>query len=425
MWGKICEKSNIEEAARKALKGKPLTRDRRKLLNNWDGCIEEIRQSLIDQTYHFGKLYSFVVHEPKEREIHCPHFYPDRVLHHCLINVIAPLVESKFIANTFGSINGRGVALAASKIKEVVKQHPDGYFVQVDVSQFYRSINHAVLKQQIRRVIKCPQTLEMCDRIIDVNPEGLAIGVYPSQYFANLYLSGIDHWVKEVARVKHYFRYMDDMLFIVPDKAAAHQLLSSFEPQIANLKLALKNNVRIAPIVTGIDFIGYKFYPTHTRLRKRIKLRMQRTLRRLCKRNASDVEIKRKTASHFGWCKHANCRNLLRTTFKDKIYLYEKNMEIKRLSDIKAKQNWFGLDKERRVSIEALMGVEIAFFEHITTAIKGEEKCVVRFAYPSNQSDNHYFITRSDVIKDRLDKDKDLMPFIATVKKIKNYTIYE
>lgn len=425
LWSKICEKSNIEEAARKSLKGKPLTRDRRRLLDNWDVCIEEIRQSLIDETYQFGDLYSFVVHEPKEREIHCPHFFPDRVLHHCVMNVINPLFEDKFISGTFGSIKRRGVAMAANKVKEAIKTHPNWYFLQIDVRQFYHSINHDVMKQQIRRVIKCKQTIEMCDRIIDVHSPGLAIGVYPSQYFANLLLSPVDHYVKEVARIKHYYRYMDDMLFIVHDKHCAHRLLSQLTVEIEKLGLTIKNNVRIAPLAVGVDFIGYKFFPTHTLLRKRIKLKMQRTLRRLRKRNATDEEIKRKTASHFGWCKHANCRNLLRSTFKDKIYLYKHNMEIKRLSEIKELKNWFGLGKEKRVSIESLFGVEIAFFDHIVTPIKGEPKIIVKFAYPDHADDFHYFITRSDVIMDRIEKDKELMPFIATIKKIKNYTSYE
>lgn len=425
LWSKICERSNIEDAARKALKGKPLTRDRRKLIENWDESIDKIQVSLNDQTYQFGELYSFLVHEPKEREIHCPHFYPDRVLHHCLMNVLSPLFYEKFISNTFGSINGRGVALAAAKVKDAIKSHKDWYFLQIDVRQFYHSIDHDVMKNLIRRVIKCKQTIEMCDRIIDVHSPGLAIGVYPSQYFANLYLSPIDHWAKEVARVKHYYRYMDDMLFIVPDKHSAHQILSQLTIEIEKIGLTIKNNVRIAPFWVGIDFIGYKFFPTHTLLRKRIKLKMQRTLRRLRKRNATDEEIKRKTASHFGWCKHADCRNLLRSTFEDKIYLYKNQMEIKRLSDIKELKNWFGLGKDRRVSIESLFGIEIAFFEHIITPIKGENKIIIKFAYPDNTDEFYYFITRSDVIMDRIEKDKELMPFLATIKKVKNYTSYE
>ena len=100
-------------------------------------------------------------------------------------------------------------------------------------------------------------------------------------------------------------------------------------------------------------------------------------------------------------------------------------MEIKRLSDIKELKNWFGLGKDRRVSIESLFGIEIAFFEHIITPIKGENKIIIKFAYPDKTDEFYYFITRSDVIMDRIEKDKELMPFFATIKKVKNYTSYE
>lgn len=174
-----------------------------------------------------------------------------------------------------------------------------------------------------------------------------------------------------------------------------------------------------------MDFMGYKFYPTHTLLRKRIKQHMQRRVRELAARDVSDEEFKRKTASFFGWCKHADCRNLLRTTFKEKLTLYANNMEFKRLSQIRDAENWFGLSREKRVSIESLFNADIIFFEHLITTIKNETKVVVKFAFPDSPEDYRYFITRSDVIRDRLERDKDVMPFIATIKKIKNYTAYE
>lgn len=168
--------------------------------------------------------------------------------------------------------------------------------------------------------------------------------------------------------------------------------------------------------------MGYKFYPTHTLLRKRIKQRMQRRVRDLCKKAVPDDEFKQKTASHFRWCKHANCLNLLRTTFNDKLTLYSKNMEFKRLSEIRDAENWFGLPRDKRVSIESLFNADIIFFEHLITTIKNETKVVVKFAFPDSPEDYRYFITRSDVIRDRLERDKDVMPFIATIK---NYTAYE
>lgn len=424
LWSQIASRKNIEDAAMKAIKGKH-NKHIDMFLSKKDELIDQIEVSLQKRDYRFGRFYSFVVHEPKRREIFCPNFYPDRILHHCLMNVIKPVMISKFTADTYGCIPGRGIASLAENIKRAVSANPDWYFLQIDIAKFYQSIDHDIAKQLFRRIIKCQHTIAMMDAFIDSHTPGVPIGAYPSQYIGNMMLSPVDHWVKEVAHIQHYFRYMDDMLFLLPNKESCHQLLCDLNEQITSLNLSIKNNVRIAPISIGIDYVGYKFYPTHTLLRKRIKIKMQRVVRKLRKWNVSDRKFKRRTASHFGWCMHADCRNLLRKTFNEKIYLYEKNMEIKRLSDIKAKQNWFGIDKDKRVSIEKLFGVEIAFFEHLTAVIKGEPKCVIRFAYPDRPDDFHFFITRSDVIMDRLDRDKELMPFLATVRKEKNYTIYE
>lgn len=425
LWSRICDRENIEEAANNALKGKELTKERQFFIDNRERLLDELQQSLIDENYKFSFLKYFKVYEPKERNIHHSPFYPDKVLHHAVMNICKPLFIEKMTADTYGSIKGRGITMASKKLKQALSVHSDWYYLQIDCQKFYQSIDHDVCKEAVRRVIKCKPTLRMLDAIIDVHEEGLAIGVYPSQYLANLVLSRIDHWAKEVAHIKHYFRYMDDVVILVEDKYVAHDVLVKIKQEFEKLKLTIKQNYRIAPVICGIDFIGYKFYSTHTKLRKSIKERMQSNIRRLRKKGASDEEFKRKTASHFGWCKHANCRHLLQVVLDDKLYLYEHNMEFKRLSELKESENWFGLPKEKRVSIKTLFDKDIVFFDYMTVNIKGEEKVVVKFAYPDTPEDYMSFITRSEVMKDRLAKDKDKMPFIAQIKQIKNYTAYE
>lgn len=425
LWPLICSRDNIEQAADAALKGKRLNSKERRFVENRVALLDRLEDSLKNENYQFGFYYSFFVFEPKGRKIDYPNTYPDKILHNCLTNIIGPILQEKFTADTYGSIKGRGIKSAADKLKPALRDNPDWYYVQIDVRHYYQSIDHDILKGLLRRIIKCQPTLRLIDALIDSFTPGLPIGVWPSQYFANLMLTPVDHWAKETEHIPYYFRYMDDIVFLAPDKATAHQWLADISEQIKALKLEIKNNVRIAPVSCGIDFMGYKFYPTHTRLRKRIKQRMQRRVRALTAKGVSDEEFKRKTASYFGWCKHANCINLLRTTFNEKLNLYKNNMEFKRLSQIRDAENWFGLPKDKRVSIESLFNADIIFFEHLITTIKGETKVVVKFAFPDSPEDYRYFITRSDVIRDRLERDKDVMPFIATIKKIKNYTAYE
>ena len=341
------------------------------------------------------------------------------------MNVVKPIILEKLTVDAYGSIKGRGITMAADKLKRVLANHPQWYFLQIDCRKFYSSIDHDVCKNAVRRAIKCPKTLKMLDAIIDVHDQGLAIGVYPSQYLANLVMAKIDHWAKEVQHIPYYFRYMDDIVMVLPSKEMAKEVLERITIELDALKLTVKNNWRIAPVANGIDFIGYKFYPTHTQLRKRIKQAMQKRVRQLTKQGVDDATFKRKLASHFGWCKHGDCRNLLRTTLKDKIYLFENNMEYKRLSEIRVTENWFGLPKDKRVSIKDLYDKDVVFFDFLTTTIRGEEKLVVKFGYPDNPEDYRMFITKSGVMKSRLERDKDVMPFVATIKQIKNYVAYE
>ena len=100
-------------------------------------------------------------------------------------------------------------------------------------------------------------------------------------------------------------------------------------------------------------------------------------------------------------------------------------MEYKRLSEIRESENWFGLPKSKRVSIKELFDKDVVFFDFLTATIRGEEKVVVKFGFPDNPEDYHMFITRSDVMKSRLERDRDVMPFVATINQVKNYTAYE
>ena len=319
LWDKICSRSNLEIAANNALHNKKLTKERNYFIKNRDKLLSQLEENLINQTYNFSFLKYFTVYE---RIIHHSPFYPDKIIHHALMNVCRPLFIEKFTFDSYGSIKGRGLQLANKKLKNAIRNKDFKYYLQIDIKKFYQSIDHDVCKQMIRRVIKCQPTLNMFDKMIDIHDEGLAIGVYPSSYIANLVLSKIDHWVKEVKRVKYYFRYMDDIVILTHDLKETKQLLNEITVEINKLKLNVKNNVRIAPTTYGIDFIGYKFYPTHTLLRKRIKLKFKKITLKLFKHKNDDKYFKRKTASHYGWCKHANCKNLLRKTLKDKYHLF-------------------------------------------------------------------------------------------------------
>jgi len=412
LWNEITSIDNLERAANAAFRVQRDNAQKRYFAQHRDEQLREIQRQLLDGSFEFTPLHKFKVYEPKERIIHCPNFYPDKIVHHALIDVLKPYIISKYINDTYGSIKGRGLTKCAKKIIDNRNKFADWYFVQIDVRKFYQSIDHDVAKAAVARVFKDKRILDLFGKVIDRHDEGLAIGVYPSQYIANLILSQVDHYAKEQLHLKWYFRYMDDIVCFVPTKDDAHSLLSSLRSAIEGLELNIKPSARIAPFGYGIDFIGFKFYPTHTLLRKRIKQRMKRKSLRVDRRNGTDEDWLTALAPYWGWCKIADCKHLWKTLKKERI------MEYKRLSEIKTSNFGFGLPKELRISINDLIGKDIIFFGWKEVVVKGDNKIEVKFAFPENDADIRYFLTNSRIIRERLQniEDKDF-PFVATVKK--------
>lgn len=154
----------------------------------------------------------------------------------------------------------------------------------------------------LRRKFKDQDLLWLLDEIIDSAP-GLPIGNYLSQYLANFYLSYFDHWLKEQKGVRYYYRYADDIVILDHDKARLHDLLQEISGQVANLKLEVKSNHQIFPVASrGIDFVGYVFFHTHIRIRKKIKKSFARKLSRNPEHPSGP--------SYLGWLGHCNARHL-------------------------------------------------------------------------------------------------------------------
>jgi hypothetical protein len=209
------------------------------------------------------------------------------------------------------------------KVKQALRDVDNTrYCLKIDIRKFYPSIDHDILKQVIRRKIKCPDTLWLLDQVIDSAP-GVPIGNYLSQYFANLYLTYFDHWIKEEVGIKYYFRYADDMVFLHGDKAFLHGLLVRINDYMhARLHLSLKGNYQVFPVsARGIDFVGFVFYHTHTRMRKGIKKNFCRAVAKLNQRkNIPERDYKQRISSWLGWAKYSNSRHLLKTIIKSEMY---------------------------------------------------------------------------------------------------------
>lgn len=317
LYTKIYDLDNLYLAYSKAKTGKSKSKGVIQFESDLDNNILQIQKELIEQTYITSEYNVFTICDPKERTIYSLPFR-DRVVQHAIMNIIESLWTSVFISQSYSSIKGKGIHGAWKHIRRDLKNRKQTqYCLKMDITKFYPSIDHHIMKQIIRKKIKDEKLLALLDGIIDSTP-GMPIGNYLSQFLANLYLSYFDHWLKEVKRVKYYYRYADDLIILGDSKQDLHLLRIDIQAYLSqNLKLKLKSNYQVFPIVSrGIDFIGYVFFHTHTMLRKRIKKNFCRCVAKLNRKVMTAKDYRIKICSWLGWCKYCNSKNLIKTIIK-------------------------------------------------------------------------------------------------------------
>lgn len=300
---------NLVASQMSAQKGKGNRSEVRRFNKNVIDHLQQLHNLLYDETYETGKYRIKIITEPKERLIMIAPYYPDRVLHHCIINILGETWTKVFINNTYACIKGRGIHKCLNDIKSVLKKDRKGtkYCLKLDIKKFYDNVNHASLKRIIRYKIADEQMLRLLDKIVDSNGEskGLPIGNFTSQYMANLYLSYFDHFVKEDLMIKYYYRYMDDIVILHSDKDKLRYYLDMMGLYLASqLKLEIKENWQIFPVDSrSIDFVGFKNNHHGVLLRKSILKRFYRKYERISKtQKINDLEtFKQLFPSEYGW----------------------------------------------------------------------------------------------------------------------------
>jgi hypothetical protein len=227
-----------------------------------------------------GDYRYFLVFEPKRREI-CASAFREQVLHHALMNVCHPHFDSYQIYDSYASRKGKGTYACLDRAKKFTFQND--WHLKLDVRQFFASIEHDVLKRQLYRRFKEKRLNTLCYQIIDsfeTDPgRGLPIGNLTSQYFANHYLAGLDHYIKEELGCRAYVRYMDDMICWSDSKAELKNYLRTIQDYMeTELKLELKP-VQLNRTSRGVPFLGYRLLPYQVRLLQKSKQRYIRKAR--------------------------------------------------------------------------------------------------------------------------------------------------
>lgn len=332
LYGKVISIGNLKLAVKRARSGKEnsygvIDFDKK---NVGDKKIYELYEMLSTKTFHTSKYDKFPIYGEKTRMIYRLPFYPDRIVHHAIMNVLEPIFVKSFTHNTYSCIKGRGIEGCANHVWETIKKY-DGknlYCLKMDITKFYPSMKHHIIKKQIRRKIKDNDLLWLLDDIID-STEGNPIGNYTSQYFANLYLSGFMHKANEEWKVDCE-EYADDIIFFHESKEFLHNLFrNKIKPYIEDeLELGIKENWQIFPISINrfdrsgraIDYVGYQFYRNQKLIRKSIKQNFCKEIAKLKNKNIGIKEYKQRISPWLGWAKHSNSKHLLKTIIKKDYY---------------------------------------------------------------------------------------------------------
>lgn len=330
LYKQIISVENLRLADEKARRGKLRTYGVRLHDKNRDANIISLHESLKAKTYKTSEYDKFVVLEPKERLIFRLPYYPDRIVHHAVMNILEPIWCKVFTHNTYSCIKKRGIEGCARQVDKIIRKHKGEplFCLKIDIKKFYPSINHDVLKQVIRKKIKDKDLLWLLDEIID-SADGLPIGNYLSQFLANLFLAYFMHFVNEVLRLEAT-EYADDICFFSESKEKLHGALEEIRVYLAGLGLDVKSNYQVFPIANNrydksgraLDYVGYKFYRKQKLIRKSIKKNFCRHVARFNKRKPqlSPKEYKQRICSWLGWVKHSNSKHLLKSIIKKEYY---------------------------------------------------------------------------------------------------------
>jgi len=281
--------------------------------------LKELQHMLISKQFTTSPYKNFIIHEPKTREISKLPYFPDRIVHHAVMNVIGPLWDAVFLPDVYSAIPGRGVHAGLKRLRHFLKNERETrYCLQFDISKFYPSVNHDVLMRLIERKIKCKDTLWLLEDIVRSTErvDGIPIGNYLSQYFANIYLNEFDHWLKETLKAKRYIRYADDGVILDARKARLNALLDAVSSYFTKrLHLSLNPKTQIYPVdVRGIDFLGYRTFRSYTLLRKRSARAFQAKLSMIKAQWPAlpPSYVVGTIMARAGWIKHCNGHNFVK-----------------------------------------------------------------------------------------------------------------
>lgn len=364
LFNSICSMDNLYRAYQNAKSGKGWYKEVKQIEKRPFYYLAGLQYMLRNHLFKTSEYEIFILNEgKKKRDVYKLPFFPDRIAQWAILQVIEPFLVANMTTDTYSAIPGKGIQPIVNDLRGYYKtKRVDGkkksvwvpsillsdeentrYCYKIDLHHYYQSINHEVLKQKFRKIFKDPELLWLLDEIadsintateedlielslsgeIEVDPNtGIPIGNYMSQYSGNFYLSSFDHWVKEELHVKHYYRYMDDVVIFASSKEELHEIHRKVTAYTRDyLHLNIKGNYQIFPTkVRGVDFVGYRFFGEYTLLRKSTAINFKRKMRACRKKMENNIP-----PTYSEWCSFNSYKGWLGNC--DSYRLFKKYME--------------------------------------------------------------------------------------------------
>jgi RNA-directed DNA polymerase len=312
LYEKVCSMDNLREAHKNARRGKTNYKEVKMVDANEDYYLYNIHKMLINKEYKTSPYINFEVDDKgKIREISKLPYYPDRIVHWAIMLQTKDVFERTFIYDSYASIPEKGTHKLINKMNAAMQNKKDTqYCLKIDIKKYFPNVDKYILKAMLRKKFKDDDLLWLFDEIVDSYDKGLPIGNYISQYLSNYYLTYFDHWVKEHLKIKHYYRYMDDIVILHHDKLELRFIKLHIDNYLkTELKLKIKSNWQIFPtFVRGVDFLGYRLFGDYTLLRKKIAQNIKKKCRSIDKLGAKQHDIN-SIMSYMGWLMHCNAYN--------------------------------------------------------------------------------------------------------------------
>jgi retron-type reverse transcriptase len=340
---------NIRLAWNRTRKGKRRYAEVRNIDRHAEYYLNQIHDMLAGESYQFSPVKIRTIYEPKKREVYVVPVFPDRILHHCIMNIVAPIWESTFYDYSFACRKGKGFHAASGYVADCMRRTE--YYLKGDIKKYYPSIDHAKVKEIIREKIKCGPTLKFLDALIDSvgGDKNIPIGHYTSQWIGNLNLSKLDYFVKRELNHLYYVRYMDDFFIFDNDKYRLRNSLKRIRGFLdKELHLTLSKE-GVYPNQCGLNAFGYRHVkrPDNGQVyilmrpasAKRIRKRIARDIAYFNEGRLSVVKFYRKVAANNGILAHAKTKGFRKKFLFDELfYLAKTNLggeeELRKLGDI-------------------------------------------------------------------------------------------